>query len=177
VEELKNANIQKLAAGQFHSLALNFGGTALYAWGENEYGQLGVKDEHGNIPTRVATPTRVDFTDCDLVIGSIAAGESHSMAVSMNKEVYTWGFGSMGQTGHKGSNDVVCPRKLDLAEIDKGGCATAVQVQQAAGGAQHSALLVTRTVSLWCSGGSVTRNEDMAEFTNATAPAATTACD
>jgi Regulator of chromosome condensation (RCC1) repeat len=162
VEELKNANIEKLAAGQFHSLALNFGGTALYAWGENKYGQLGVKDEHGNIPVRVATPTRVDFMDCDVAIGSIAAGESHSMAVTMNKDVYTWGFGSQGQTGHKGSNDVVCPRKLDLAEIDKEGCATAVQVHQAAGGAQHSALLVTRTVSDWSSGQFIPFNVGMA---------------
>jgi alpha-tubulin suppressor-like RCC1 family protein len=156
VKSLENVPISQVAAGQFHSLALNFAGTQLYSWGRGEYSALGVTEANGKPPTFVATPRRVFFTDGvdPPVINSIAAGESHSMAITSKKDIYTWGFGEEGQTGQKGSRDVVLPQKLVLtgpksrvAEVDEKTRAAEVHVHQASGGSQHSVLLVTRNLA------------------------------
>jgi alpha-tubulin suppressor-like RCC1 family protein len=158
VKALENVPVSQVATGSYHSLALNFSGTQLYSWGKGRDGALGVTDANGNPPECVTTPTRVFFTDGvdPPVINSIAAGESHSMAITVRKEVYTWGYNVMGQTGHKAkvgqtghnADCVLLPQRLVLTgpkfNVEGEPRDAEVQVHQAAGGAQHAALLVTR---------------------------------
>ena len=72
----------KIACGAFHNLALDRKGH-IYAWGINDYGQL------GNGGTKYSmTPTRVVDLD-DVSIVEIAAGGWHSVAVSKEGPIRT----------------------------------------------------------------------------------------
>jgi len=56
--------------------------------------------------------THIYFADDDdyQMISSIAAGSSHSIAVTADGEVYTWGSGSFGRLGHGDHCDEYLPR-------------------------------------------------------------------
>jgi alpha-tubulin suppressor-like RCC1 family protein len=82
-----------IAAGYSHSLALDNQGK-LYAWGRNDYGQLGLNDRghstYRNIPTPVAP--RLTFR-------TIAAGVDYSLALDTKGKLYAWGWNGFGQLG------------------------------------------------------------------------------
>jgi alpha-tubulin suppressor-like RCC1 family protein len=79
-----------IAAGDFHSLALDTKGK-LYAWGYNQYGQLGLGDEEErNIPTLIKS---------ELTFRTIAAGAYHSLSLDKNGKLYAWGRNNKGQLG------------------------------------------------------------------------------
>lgn len=83
------SSIKALAAGSDHSLALDEDG-ALFAFGNNDNGELGLGDKaNRNVPTRVELPP----------VRWVAAGGSHSCAVTEGEELYCWGSNSSGQLG------------------------------------------------------------------------------
>ena len=94
--------ITQLAAGRAHVLALSVDGAVL-SWGDDAWGQLGLG---AHIPEAWETaemrtvPTRVKFPS-SMPIRSIAAGESHSLAVPAagRRGVFAWGCGRDGQLG------------------------------------------------------------------------------
>ena len=73
-------------------LALTHSGE-VYAWGDNSYGQCGI----GYYTPSVSPPRKIEGIP-DMV--SIAAGLNHSLALSSNGEVWSWGYNSMGQLGY-----------------------------------------------------------------------------
>mmetsp|Transcript_6640 Transcript_6640/g.6491 ORF Transcript_6640/g.6491 Transcript_6640/m.6491 type:complete len:569 (+) Transcript_6640:716-2422(+) len=90
------------ACGDVHTLALSEEGS-LYCFGGGSFGQLGL----GNIKN-----LPVDVDDCPFMpipkqietlkktkISYIACGDSHSMAVTVNGELYGWGAAACGQLG------------------------------------------------------------------------------
>ncbi|KAJ7565806.1 hypothetical protein O6H91_02G076100 [Diphasiastrum complanatum] len=84
--------VRVVAAGAFHNLALLEPGN-VWAWGNNEYGQLGTGDTQPRaspIPVRGLT---------GLVLEDIAAGGWHSMALTVDGQVYAWGRGEHGRLG------------------------------------------------------------------------------
>jgi alpha-tubulin suppressor-like RCC1 family protein len=87
--------VSKVAAGHYHSLALKTDGT-VYAWGYNNYGQLG----DGSTGNRTA-PGRVDVTPGVALsnIVAIAAGDAHSAAVTAAGTAYAWGYNVRGSLG------------------------------------------------------------------------------
>jgi alpha-tubulin suppressor-like RCC1 family protein len=74
-----------IAAGNDFSLALTTKGT-LYAWGNNQVGQLGAPAVVGSssVPVPVVMPPGVTFS-------SIAAGAEYALALSTTGKVYAWG--------------------------------------------------------------------------------------
>ena len=79
-----------IAAGLWHSVALQADGT-LWAWGYNQYGQLGdASDADKNTPVLVGA-------DDDWV--SVCAGAHHTLALKSNGELYAWGLNLNGQLG------------------------------------------------------------------------------
>jgi alpha-tubulin suppressor-like RCC1 family protein len=73
---------QAIAAGACCSFALTEAGE-VYAWGDNESGQLGVGDKENRLtPVKVPGLQRVK---------AIAAGALHSLALTEAGEVYAWG--------------------------------------------------------------------------------------
>jgi hypothetical protein len=85
--------IIRIAAGAFHTLAIDSGGT-LWAWGFNDSGQLGTGTQ---IESR--GPVRVSFPGGTPRIVMIAAGGGHSLAVDANGNLWAWGSNDRGQLG------------------------------------------------------------------------------
>ncbi|MCN0178145.1 Ig-like domain repeat protein [Salinispora arenicola] len=84
--------VATIAAGTNHSLAITSTGTAL-AWGGNSNGQLGTGNNADSlIPIAVALPPGTTIT-------SIAAGFTHSLAVTSTGTALAWGGNSRGQLG------------------------------------------------------------------------------
>ena len=93
-------NIVAIAAGNEFSLALDSTGT-VWGWGSNESSQLGTnvvsgRDASTNLPTVVAGISNVI---------AIATGYDHSVALTTNKSVWTWGGNDSGQLGRDRHND------------------------------------------------------------------------
>jgi len=82
----------QIAAGVYHSLGLRADGS-LYAWGSNQYGQLGTATNSGTSNAN-PTPTPVAGT-----YTRVAAGGQHSLALRADGTLYAWGDNSYGQLG------------------------------------------------------------------------------
>jgi alpha-tubulin suppressor-like RCC1 family protein len=80
--------IATIAAGGAHSLALKSDGS-LWAWGNNDSGQLGDGTTTGRL-----SPVKVDTG-----YAAIAAGSSHSLGIKTDTNLLAWGSGSLGQLG------------------------------------------------------------------------------
>jgi alpha-tubulin suppressor-like RCC1 family protein len=93
------SGIVMIAAGGNHSLALDSGG-GVWAWGSNTSGQTGNGDNTATMLKR-ANKVRTSSTGPTYLtnIVSIAAGNSHSIALDGSNTVWTWGANNNGQLG------------------------------------------------------------------------------
>ncbi|MBL3588882.1 MAG: PKD domain-containing protein [gamma proteobacterium endosymbiont of Lamellibrachia anaximandri] len=80
---VKTSKVTRVAAGLGHSLALLEDG-AVWAWGDNQHGQLG--DD-----TLIDRNLPVPVQGLEGPMRDIAAGDNHSLALSEDGRVYTWG--------------------------------------------------------------------------------------
>ncbi|KAL3568274.1 hypothetical protein D5086_030925 [Populus alba] len=92
VKDLANVNIVQAAIGGWHCLAVDDQGRA-YAWGGNEYGQCGEEPERKDDTGR---PLRRDIVipQCcasKLVVRQVAAGGTHSVVLTREGHVWSWG--------------------------------------------------------------------------------------
>ncbi|MDQ8734335.1 fibronectin type III domain-containing protein [Paenibacillus sp. LHD-38] len=83
VAESLNSGVTMVAGGTGHTLDLKQNGT-VWAWGNNEYGQLG----DGTTTDHHFTPVQVQGLDS---VSEIAAGDSHSLALKSDGTVWAWG--------------------------------------------------------------------------------------
>jgi alpha-tubulin suppressor-like RCC1 family protein len=92
-------SVVAVAAGGFHSLALDSFGT-VWGWGFNQSGQVGVSSGPVNVPVR-NTPlfAQLHQQPGAPVITAIAAGSNHSLALDSRGVVWAWGDNSSGQLG------------------------------------------------------------------------------
>lgn len=87
-----------IAAGGFHSLALCSDGTVA-GWGQNNAGQLGdnsLIDRQAPVAVNVTPGTSAL---AGKTVGTIAAGQSHSLALCSDGTVAAWGLHFYGQLG------------------------------------------------------------------------------
>jgi alpha-tubulin suppressor-like RCC1 family protein len=92
VQVFKLRDVTAVAAGSVHSLALKSDGT-VWAWGDNTRGQLGN-------PTSVnGSLTPVQVVNLSGVT-CIAAGGTHSLALTSDGKVLAWGENQYGQLGN-----------------------------------------------------------------------------
>lgn len=95
--------IRLITAGREHALALSSSGK-VYAWGRNNYGQLGIGNTNDKENPVLVTGTvnlsgeTVQFES--LKIAAISAGYYHSMAIDENGNIFTWGCGASGRLGN-----------------------------------------------------------------------------
>ncbi|XP_010265209.1 PREDICTED: ultraviolet-B receptor UVR8-like isoform X2 [Nelumbo nucifera] len=92
VKALANVKIVQAAIGGWHCLAVDDQGRA-YAWGGNEYGQCGEEPERkdDNSPTLrrdIVIPQRCAPR---LSVRQVAAGGTHSVVLTREGHVWTWG--------------------------------------------------------------------------------------
>lgn len=93
-------NIKSIAAGGYHSVALDNDGY-VWTWGLNAYGQLGQDQDRSVLPLN-NSPKRINDGSIDTSMGlvkAIAAGEQHTLAVDLQGRVWAWGFNEYGQLG------------------------------------------------------------------------------
>ncbi len=108
--------IVAIAAGTFFSLALDTTGS-VWGWGGNIFDQLGtnVTSAGGslstNLPTLVAGISNVI---------AIAAGVNHSVAITADKRVWTWGGNGAGQLGRSGTGALPAPAFSNTVAIAAG---------------------------------------------------------
>lgn len=91
----------QVSAGYRYSLGLRSNGT-LWAWGRNDYGQLG-----NNTTVDVSSPVSVvgGFTDWS----ELAAGHVQSTAIRANGTAWGWGRNNRGQLGNDNTVNVSSP--------------------------------------------------------------------
>ncbi len=93
-----------LAQGQNHTIALKSDGS-VWGFGNNSYGQIG--NINLNESKYVADPVPVWITEGKeqlTNIKKIAVGYNHSVALSNDGEVYTWGYNQYKQLGYSGTS-------------------------------------------------------------------------
>uniref|UniRef100_A0A672PLJ3 Regulator of chromosome condensation (RCC1) and BTB (POZ) domain containing protein 1 n=1 Tax=Sinocyclocheilus grahami TaxID=75366 RepID=A0A672PLJ3_SINGR len=103
---LQNKRVTEVACGSHHSLALTHEGE-VFAWGYNNCGQVG-SGSTANQPT----PRKVSNCLQSKVMVSIACGQTSSMAVADNGEVYGWGYNGNGQLGLGNNGNQLTPCRL-----------------------------------------------------------------
>jgi len=83
----------RISAGNSHTMALKADGS-LWAWGDNEYGQLGLGDEF-----------KEDYSPTPLRVGdknnwaAVVAGRWHTIAIKTDGTLWAWGWADYGLLG------------------------------------------------------------------------------
>ncbi|XP_063244096.1 E3 ubiquitin-protein ligase HERC2 isoform X2 [Bacillus rossius redtenbacheri] len=108
LESIQHVFIKKVAvnSGGKHCLALSAEGE-VFSWGEGDDGKLG----HSN-RTSCERPRVIEALRGKEII-DIACGGAHSAAITVNREVYTWGKGRYGRLGHGDSEDQLKPKLVE----------------------------------------------------------------
>lgn len=103
IKAFERMKICQIAGGDGHTAAVTVNGK-LYSWGASACGQLGHSDtEH--MPKDVEgypyqpVPLLVESLQ-DVCIVQIACGDAHTVALSREGLLYSWGGGGCGQLGH-----------------------------------------------------------------------------
>ena len=107
-----NMHWAQVAAGTSHTLALTTDGH-LYTWGGNTNGQLG-----DGTTNRHLTPVAVKLPEdaAHATWKQVAAGTSHSLALTTDGHLYAWGNNTNGQLGQGTSLDCACPVEVPMPE-------------------------------------------------------------
>lgn len=87
--------VRALVCGRSHSAALTSTGR-VYSWGDAGFGKLGLSD----VKKVQVIPAEVLEFRANPVL-ELASGDFHMMALTREGEVYSWGYGADGQTGHR----------------------------------------------------------------------------
>ena len=102
----------KLACGKSHTLALEKNTGKVYSWGAS------IACGHSSRKTCIAPPRLIEALQ-RVVIVDIAAGESHSLALTGGGRVFGWGSGLEGQLGMGPSSITpLVPRPKLVGDLD-----------------------------------------------------------
>lgn len=125
ITSLQWTPVRQIAAGGLHSAILSLTG-AVYLFGKNEFGQLGLGDtKNRSVPT-------LQKSLRNQKIAYISLGSEHSAALTFEGGLFTWGNGTYGQLGHGSSSNDIAPRKVfelmgvRLTQVSCGRCHTLV---------------------------------------------------
>jgi alpha-tubulin suppressor-like RCC1 family protein len=89
------ARLHSVAAGRLHAIAVAKDG-ALWVWGSNNYCQLGQADKQSSLkPTPL---DKVVFGGATVAMAD--CGERHTVAITADGGVWTFGQNNVGQLGH-----------------------------------------------------------------------------
>jgi alpha-tubulin suppressor-like RCC1 family protein len=143
------SGITSLCTGQNHVTALTSSG-AVYAWGDNAYGQIGDSTISNIRTSPVQVLAGAQGSGSLSNISSLANGSMHSLAVSTAGEVFAWGYNYYGELGNGQSGngtDRAIPVRVVAGEQGTGDLYSIVGVS--AGWIHSVALTSSGTVFSW----------------------------
>ena len=137
-----------ITTGDSHSCAIDTAGQ-VWCWGSSEFGQLG-DGSGGSIGNKSGTPVRAKLQTGTAV--AIAAGESHTCALTSSRQVECWGLNDSEQIGvpagivSQGCSMTFCNREPAVVSRS---WTSDPPVAIGAGGAQSCALTAAGSVFCW----------------------------
>ncbi|MGO8672144.1 MAG: choice-of-anchor tandem repeat GloVer-containing protein, partial [Capsulimonadaceae bacterium] len=143
------SSITAIAAGDLYSLALDSSGH-VWAWGDNDYGQLGNNSTtQSNVPVEAEGPDGVGNLSLITAIACGNTGTFNNVALDSNGHVWTWGSNFYGELG----NGTTVPNsEVPVEVLGALGVGTLNNVSAIAGG-EHCLAIVgsgpTSTVWTW----------------------------
>jgi alpha-tubulin suppressor-like RCC1 family protein len=142
IEQSVGMHITQVAAGEYHSLFLDITGLHLWSCGRSDSGQLGITDTVPEPDSKVTTLEPVYFEHAIQPIVKIVGGGNSSMALTMDGNVYGWGFAQEGALGlgFDGESYGVEARPRRLEKLPEKGMCIDVAL-----GSQHSIFLLDTT--------------------------------
>ena len=111
IEALAGQRVVTVSAGGSHSIALTAGGE-LWSWGSGVFGKLGHGDEQ-----RQLLPKKVEALAGQRVV-AVSAGACHSLAITADGAVWSWGAGGEGRLGHVDQQGQLLPKQVE-AWVDR----------------------------------------------------------
>lgn len=109
VEALQGIPIKMVSCGEEFTACVTESGK-LYAFGSDYYGCMGCNQEEGE---EVLCPLEVSFFNSNPV-DVVSCGESHIVALTKDREVYSWGNGEFGRLGLGDEEDRYTPQKVEI---------------------------------------------------------------
>ena len=105
----QHSRATQVQCGMLHTLVLvqTQGKKAVYACGDNSYGQLGNGSQ-----MRAKCLVKINGIGSGR-IASITSGDWHCGAITCDGELHTWGRGDCGQLGHGDDKSLWVPKKVD----------------------------------------------------------------
>jgi alpha-tubulin suppressor-like RCC1 family protein len=139
VSALQGMDVIYVDCGDFHSTALTSEGK-VYSWGGGgsffNRGQCG----HGN-QNDYESPEMIHALS-DKVITAISCGGYHSMALTVDNELYAWGSGLYGECGTGEFSNCSAPRQVLMPDVKRSeGYEDLGPIIQIACGGHHSLVL------------------------------------
>ena len=139
IEALTGQRVVAVSAGGYHNLALTADG-AVWSWGGGGSGKLG----HGDEQTQLL-PKKVEAFVGQRAI-AVSAGWQHTLALTADGAVWSWGGGDFGRLGHGDAQRQLQPKKIEAF--------TGQRVVAVSAGTGHSlALTADAAVFTWGKGG------------------------
>ncbi|KAM7529011.1 hypothetical protein LguiB_032421 [Lonicera macranthoides] len=112
IKALHGLQIRQIACGDSHCLAVTMEGE-VQSWGRNQNGQLGLGTiEDSLVPQKIESFKGVS-------VKMVAAGAEHTAAVTVDGEIYGWGWGRYGNLGLGDRNDRLVPEKVSVGDGEK----------------------------------------------------------
>ncbi|KAF5286890.1 hypothetical protein FQA39_LY00423 [Lamprigera yunnana] len=97
--------ISQIACGSNHTFAISVSG-AVFGWGKNFYGQLGLNDTISKVyPAQLRTLRNIK-------VCYIACGDEFSTFLTLDGGVFSCGAGMYGQLGHGNTSNEILPKKV-----------------------------------------------------------------
>jgi simple sugar transport system substrate-binding protein len=127
---------QEVSCGGSHTAVVTQTGK-LWVWGSSHFGQLGLgymhkKDEFTSVP---------QVLEFQSSIKAISCGREHTLALTVEGDVLSWGFGGFGALGHSDNITLSVPRQIRSLS----------HIAHVSAGAVHSAAVTTDGL-LYCWG-------------------------
>ncbi|KJB84805.1 hypothetical protein AZ66_28675, partial [Paenibacillus sp. E194] len=107
-----------LVVGEKNSTYVKADGT-LWMWGDNEFGQAGLGTTGGK------SSMAMKIANLENVIG-VAVGSNHTLALTQDGRVWSWGYGYYGQLGDKNRTYSTYPTPEKVPNLDSVVAVTAV---------------------------------------------------
>ena len=139
---LAGQSVVAVSASFSHSLAITADGS-VWSWGEGGCGRLGHGDEQ-----RQLLPKKVELFAGRRAV-AVSAGWSHSLAITADGAVWSWGSGGFGKLGHSNVQHQLLPKKVEAFAGQR-------VVAVSAGGGHSISLTADGAVWSWGEGGNGT---------------------